>query len=124
MLTLLSAAALTISSVMALTLYYPVAAVSRMAPSELECRIENDQQTEEIKLTVGKYADMKDISFIRTDFYKITSSADGLPMEYHVNTAKGDSENEKLVRTPGFECISYTDYLALLNAQENTALRK
>ena len=117
MLTLLSAAALTISSVMALTLYYPVAAVSRMAPSELECRIENDQQTEEIKLTVGKYADMKDISFIRTDFYKITSSADGLPMEYHVNTAKGDSENEKLVRTPGFECISYTDYLALLNAQ-------
>ena len=60
---------------------------------------------------------MKDISFIRTDFYKITSSADGLPMEYHVNTAKGDSENEKLVRTPGFECISYTDYLALLNVQ-------
>ncbi|MDE5931944.1 MAG: FtsX-like permease family protein [Lachnospiraceae bacterium] len=117
MLTLLSAAALTISSVMALSLYYPIAAVSRMTPSELECRLESDRQIDEIKLTVGKYADNKDISFIRTDLYKITSPADGLPMEYYVGTAKGDSDNEKILRTPGFECISYTDYLALLGAQ-------
>ena len=40
MLTLLSAATLTVSSAMALTLYYPIAAVSRIAPSEIECRIE------------------------------------------------------------------------------------
>lgn len=117
MLTLLSASALTISSVMALSLYYPVAAVSRMAPSELECRIENDRQIEEIRLAVRKYADINDLDFIRTDLYKITSPADGLPMEYHLGTSKGDSDNEALLRTPGFECISYTDYLALLNAQ-------
>ncbi len=39
MLTLLSAATLSVSSVMALSMYYPIAAVSRMAPSELELRI-------------------------------------------------------------------------------------
>lgn len=117
MLTLLSASALTISSVMALSLYYPVAAVSRMAPSELECRIENDRQMEKIILAVEKYAGIDDLDFIRTDLYKITSPADGLPMEYHLGTSKGDSDNEALLRTPGFECISYTDYLALLNAQ-------
>lgn len=36
MLTLLSAATLTVSSVMALSLFYPIAAVARIASSELE----------------------------------------------------------------------------------------
>lgn len=40
MLTLLSTATLTVSSIMALSLYYPIAAVSRIAPSEIECRID------------------------------------------------------------------------------------
>ncbi len=45
MLTLLSAATLTVSSAMALTLYYPIAAVSRIAPSEIECRIEKGERS-------------------------------------------------------------------------------
>ncbi len=40
MLTLLSATTLTVSSVMALSLYYPIASVSRIAPSEIEFRVE------------------------------------------------------------------------------------
>lgn len=40
MLTLLSAATLTVSSVMALSLYYPIASVSRITPSEIEFRVE------------------------------------------------------------------------------------
>ena len=56
MLTLLSAATLTVSSVMALSLYYPIAAVSRMAPSEIECRIENESEIDAIKQIVNEHS--------------------------------------------------------------------
>ncbi len=117
MLTLLSAATLTVASVMALTLYYPIACVSRMAPSELEFRIENDQQIDAAKRLVNQYAPDGTVVFIRTDIYKITSSSDNLPMEYNVGTAQGDSQNKKILRDAGFECISYTQYCSLLRAQ-------
>ena len=39
-------------------------------------------------------------------------------MEYSVGTAKGDADNEKILREAGFECISYTNYIALLQAQD------
>ena len=117
MLTLLSAATLSISSVMALTVYYPIAAVSRVAPSEIEFRIEDDTQVDTIKQIVGKYAVDAAVTFTQTDIYKVTSSASQLPMEYSVGTAKGDANNEKILREAGFECISYTNYVSLLQAQ-------
>lgn len=117
MLTLLSAATLTVASVMALTLYYPIACVSRMAPSELEFRIENDQQIDTAKRLVNQYAPDGTVTFTRTDIYKITSSSDNLPMEYNAGTAQGDSQNKKILRDAGFECISYTQYCSLLRAQ-------
>ena len=117
MLTLLSAATLTVSCAMALSLYYPIAAVSRIAPSEIECRIENDSELSSIMQIVHEYSTEDDITFLQTDIYKITSTAEKLPMEYSVGTSKGDSDNEKILRTAGFECISYTDYTTLLKAQ-------
>ena len=54
MLTLLSAATLTVSSIMALTLYYPIAAISRIAPSEIECRIEKEIDLSAIMEIVNK----------------------------------------------------------------------
>ena len=117
MLTLLSAATLSISSVMALTIYYPIAAVSRVAPSEIEFRIDDDSQADAVKQMVAQYAIDDDVTFIQTDIYKVTSSASKLPMEYSVGTAKGDADNEKILREAGFECISYTNYIALLEAQ-------
>ncbi len=116
MLTLLSAATLSISSVMALTVYYPIAAVSRVAPSEIEFRIEDDAQVDVAKQIVSQYA-VGHVTFIQTDLYKVKSSASQLPMEYSVGTAKGDADNEKILRETGFECISYTNYLSLLQAQ-------
>lgn len=118
MLTLLSAATLTTASVMALTLCYPIASVSRMAPSELEFRIENENQMKAAKRLVNQYAPDDAVTFTQTDIYKITSSSDNLPMEYSVGTAKGDSQNEKILRAAGFECISYTQYRTLLLAQK------
>ena len=117
MLTLLSAATLTVSSVMALTLYYPIAAVSRIAPSEIECRIEKESDLSAIMEIVNNYSSGDDITFLQTDIYKITSTAGQLPMEYSVGTSKGDADNEKILRNAGFECISYSDYTAILKAQ-------
>ena len=123
MLTLLSAAALTVSSVMALSLYYPIAAVSRMAPSEIECRIETESEITAIKQIVSTYSSDADVTFLQTDIYKVASSGGHLPMEYSIGTSKGDADNEKILREAGFECISYTDYkvleqLATLNDNE------
>ncbi len=117
MLTLLSAATLTVSSVMALTLYYPIAAVSRIAPSEIECRIEKESDLPAIMEIVNNYSSGDDITFLQTDIYKVTSTAGQLPMEYSVGTSKGDADNEKILRNAGFECISYSDYTAILKAQ-------
>lgn len=119
MLTLLSAATLTVSSVMALTLYYPIAAVSRIAPSEIECRIENEGDLSAITEIINRYSSGEDFIFLQTDIYKVKapSAATQLPMEYSVGTSKGDADNEKILRNAGFECISYSDYTAILNAQ-------
>ena len=117
MLTLLSAATLTVSSVMALSLYYPIAAVSRIAPSEIECRIEKESDLSAIMEIVNNYSSGEDITFLQTDIYKVTSTAGQLPMEYSVGTSKGDADNEKILRNAGFECISYSDYTAILKAQ-------
>ena len=117
MLTLLSAAVLTVSGVMALTVYYPIAAVSRIAPSEIEFRMEEETQLDTVKRIVSRYAPDETIIFTQTEIYKAASSASVLPVEYGVGSAKGDAQNEKIVREPGFECISYTDYVTLLRAQ-------
>ena len=117
MLTLLSAATLTVSSVMALTLYYPIAAISRIAPSEIECRIEKENDLSAIMEIVNNDSSGDDITFLQTDIYKVTSTAGQLPMEYSVGTSKGDADNEKILRNAGFECISYSDYTAILKAQ-------
>ena len=117
MLTLLSAATLTVSSAMALSLYYPIAAVSRIAPSEIECRIEKESDLSAIMEIVNNYSSEDDIIFLQTDIYKVTSTAGQLPMEYSVGTSKGDADNEKILRNAGFECISYSDYTAILKAQ-------
>lgn len=120
MLTLLSAATLTVSSVMALTLYYPIAAVSRMAPSEIECRIEDENEIAAIKQILSTYSSDTDVTFLQTDIYKVTSTAEQLPMEYSIGTSKGDADNEKILREAGFECIPYSAYKALLEAQGRT----
>ncbi|MDE7416846.1 MAG: FtsX-like permease family protein [Lachnospiraceae bacterium] len=122
MLTLLSAATLTVASVMALTLYYPIASVSRMAPSELEFRVANENQINAVKRLVNQYAPGAAVTFIQTDIYKITSSSASLPMEYSAGSAKGDSQNEKILRDVGFECISYTQYHSLLLAQKKDTI--
>lgn len=121
MLTLLSAAALTVSSVMALTLYYPIAAVSRIAPSEIEFRVEKEKQVDEVKQIVEKeLPDTNGVSFTTTDLYKVRSSSKNLPQEYSLGAAQNDTAGGVSLREPGFECMSFASYQALLNAQGRT----
>lgn len=119
MLTLFSAATLTITGVMALTLYYPIAAVSRIAPSEIEFRVENEAQIRETVLLLqdGQFLQDSGVIVTLTDIIKVTSDAKILPPEYGLGSAKGDSDNEKLTRQPGFECISESSFQQLMTAQ-------
>jgi len=118
MLTLLSAATLTVSSVMALTLYYPIAAVERVAPSEIEFKSENTAQFQDVKQIFEQYyPNADDIVFTKTDIYKVTSSSNNLPMEYSLGASQNGANNEDILREAGFECISYSQYITLLKAQ-------
>ncbi|HBY2896898.1 TPA: ABC transporter permease [Clostridioides difficile] len=130
MLTLLSATTLTVSSVMALSLYYPIASVSRIAPSEIEFRVEKNKQIEDVKQIVSQYtSNTDDIIFTQTNIYKVKSSSKDLPFEYEIGTSKNNlsnsSSSKKVIsRESGFECISFSDYYTLLKAQNRTKLLK
>lgn len=118
MLTLLSAAALTIVSVMALTLYYPIAAVSRIAPSEIEFRLESEEQLKIARDLAEQYtSDSPEVDILRTDLYSATSDSASLPPEYNLGTSQSGADNETIARDAGFECMSYTQYTKLLTAQ-------
>ncbi|MFA8994349.1 ABC transporter permease [Clostridioides difficile] len=130
MLTLLSATTLTVSSVIALSLYYPIASVSRIAPSEIEFRVEKNKQIEDVKQIVSQYtSNTDDIIFTQTNIYKVKSSSKDLPFEYEIGTSKNNLSNsssskEVISRESGFECISFSDYYTLLKAQNRTKLLK
>ncbi len=130
MLTLLSATTLTVSSVMALSLYYPIASVSRIAPSEIEFRVEKNKQIEDVKQIVSQYtSNTDDIIFTQTNIYKVKSSSKDLPFEYEIGTSKNNLSNSNsskkvISRESGFECISFSDYYTLLKAQNRTKLLK
>ncbi|EQH79131.1 ftsX-like permease family protein [Clostridioides difficile DA00310] len=130
MLTLLSATTLTVSSVMPLSLYYPIASVSRIAPSEIEFRVEKNKQIEDVKQIVSQYtSNTDDIIFTQTNIYKVKSSSKDLPFEYEIGTSKNNLSNsssskEVISRESGFECISFSDYYTLLKAQNRTKLLK
>ncbi|HEK8913960.1 TPA: ABC transporter permease [Clostridioides difficile] len=120
MLTLLSAGVLTISSVMAISLYYPIAAVARIAPSEIEFRLENNVHMEDIENIISNYGiNSNDISLLTTNIYKVKASSDNLPIEYSLG-ASDDRQNNGAMREAGFECISLSQYKALLKAQSKT----
>ena len=91
-----------------------------MAPSEIECRIENESEITAFKQIINEYSPGDDVTFLQTDIYKVTSTAGQLPVEYSIGTSKRDSDNEKILRDAGFECIPFSNYTALLEAQGRT----
>jgi putative ABC transport system permease protein len=115
MLTFLIAGTLIATGTMALTLYYPIAAIGRIIPSEIEFRLENTEQADSAREIVGKYA--AGAVFTQTTLISVPSSSKNLPIEYRVGSQKGDMDLEKIVRTPAFEAMSESDYVTLLRQQ-------
>jgi putative ABC transport system permease protein len=115
MLTLLMAATLTATSTIALTLYYPIAAVERIIPSEIEFRVENTAEIDEVRKIINEYSDNATIT--QTDIIYVPSTADKLPLEYSIGSQKGGARFEKITRTPCFECMPESAFAALLDAQ-------
>ena len=76
-------------------------AVSRMAPSEIECRIENESEIDAIKQIVNEHSSKNDVSFLQTNIYKVTSTSEQVPLEYSAGSSKGDSDNEKFCEMQG-----------------------
>ena len=109
LLILLSAGTLSVFGATTLSVWYPYRAVNRIVPSAIEYRIEDQQQSKQALEALAKGMKNSAYQAQETILLKITASSDHLPDEYGIS---GEA-----VRTPGFECMSLTDYNNLLNSQ-------
>lgn len=101
MLVALMAGTLAITGALALTLYYPIAAISRIIPSEIEFRAEAGELADTAAQIASENADNATIT--STVLISVTSSSEKLPYEYSIGTQKGDAANEQIIRNPAFE---------------------
>ena len=109
LLILLTAGTLSVFGATTLSVWYPYRAVNRIVPSAIEYRIEDQQQSKQALEALAKGMKNSAYQVQETILLKITASSDHLPDEYGIS---GEA-----VRTPGFECMSLTDYNTLLNSQ-------
>ena len=109
LLILLTAGTLSVFGATTLSVWYPYRAVNRIVPSAIEYRVEDQQQSKQALEALAKGMKNSAYQAQETILLKITASSDHLPDEYGIS---GEA-----VRTPGFECMSLTDYNTLLNSQ-------
>lgn len=115
LLILLAAGTLSVFGATTLSVWYPYRAVERIIPSAIEYRVEDQMQSKQALEALD--AGMKNSIYKvqETNLLKITATSDNLPDEYSISGEE--------VRTPGFECMSLTDYNILLNSQgKNSAI--
>ena len=87
----------------------PYRAVERIIPSAIEYRIEDEQQSKDALEALAKALNGQECQVQETTLLKATAISDHLPDEYNISGEE--------IRTPGFECMSLTDYNTLLNSQ-------
>lgn len=109
LLILLSAGTLAILGATVLSLWYPIEATKRIIPSAIEFRIESEEQVKRVVTALSQKMGDNDFKTYKTTIVRVTAASDLLPYEYAVSEDKG--------RVPAFECISESDYLALLHLQ-------
>lgn len=110
LLILLSAMTLTILGATILSTWYPLQALERIIPSAIEYRVTDDTQREASLQALNDAIGENQYYDYETTIIKVTATSETLPYEYSISADKG--------RTPGFECISETDYAALMQLQE------
>ena len=109
LLILLAAGTLSVFGATTLSVWYPYRAVERIIPSAIEYRVEDEQQSKQALDAMAKGLNGQEYQVQETNLFKITATSEHLPDEYSISGEE--------VRTPGFECMSLTDYNALLNSQ-------
>ncbi|MEJ3719910.1 FtsX-like permease family protein [Paenibacillus polymyxa] len=105
MLSLLIAGTLGVFGSTALTMYYPMAAVTRIIPSALEFPVEKPEQAERAIQALHEVIGPGQYEALQTTFLKVRSQSDNLPTEY------------TLGKESGFELIALSDYNRLLVQQ-------
>ena len=109
LLVLLTAGTLAVFGATTLSVWYPYRAVERIIPSAIEYRIEDEQQSKDALEALAKALNGQECQVQETTLLKTTAISDHLPYEYNISGEE--------IRTPGFECMSLTDYNTLLNSQ-------
>ena len=109
LLTLLSAATLSILGSAIISMYYPYAGLSRIIPAAIEFPIKNTTQEQKVIDIVKKTVEEKNIDYKKTSLIQVTSSTDNRPFEY--------SAKEQHC----FDLISKSDYMNLIQLQGKKA---
>jgi len=109
LLVLLAAGTLAVFGATTLSVWYPYRAVERIIPSAIEYRIEDEQQSKDALEALAKALNGQECQIQETTLLKTTAISDHLPYEYNISGEE--------IRTPGFECMSLTDYNTLLSSQ-------
>lgn len=110
LLILLSAGTLSIFGATILSTWYPIEALERIIPADIEFRVESSEQVEQTISTLNQTIGMENYKAHVTHILKTTVISQQLPYEYNISVDKG--------RTPGFECISEADYISLMDVQD------
>ncbi|PJN54698.1 Bacitracin export permease protein BceB [Paenibacillus sp. GM2FR] len=105
MLSLLIAGTLGVFGSTALTMYYPVAAVTRIIPSAIEFPVEKPEQADQAIQALHEAIGSEQYKVLQTTLIKVRSQSDNVPTEY------------ALGKEPGFELIALSDYNRLLAQQ-------
>lgn len=114
LLILLVAGTLSIFGATTLSVWYPYRAVERIIPSAIEYRVEDEQQSDQALEALAEGLNGQEYHVQEVRLLKITATSDHLPDEYSISGEE--------VRTPGFECMSLTDYSTLLSSQGKESL--
>lgn len=109
LLILLTAGTLAIFGSTVLTMWYPYKSYERIIPSAIEYRVVDEQQKELSLQVLEETLGATEYQVHETTILKVTATSDRLPVEYNISQDKG--------RSPGFECISQTDFYTLLEQQ-------
>ncbi len=109
LLILLSAGTLAVLGATLLSVWYPFKALERIIPSAIEYRVTDDTQKISSLEALDQALGSGSYDSHETTVLKVTARSGQLPEEYNISRDKG--------RTPGFECISQSDYLALSRMQ-------
>lgn len=110
LLILLAAGTLSVFGATTLSVWYPYRAVERIIPSAIEYRVVDELQNKQALEALAEGLNSQEYKVQETNLLKITATSNHLPDEYSISGEE--------VQTSGFECMSLSDYNALLDSQE------